>query len=140
MQEMSIFSNTFFGLFHCFFLLASARRNPYPCLTPASLLPSPLPHPCLWAPPTHIHTPFGALSAFLFQDPLKMRKALKGRILSSLNRSHFVLLLRVACWCGEFYRSLFFLPFSLSRQSPPRHCGGLTWFSPTSGLLWGPAR
>lgn len=128
MQEMSVFSNTFLASPNCCSLLASARRNPYPCLISASPLPSPL----SLAPPTHTHLHFGPPSALLFQEPLKRRKTLKGGTLSSLDRTVCLLLLRAACRCGEFYGFLFFcLP--LSHVHRPLATGA----SSTSHALWG---
>lgn len=124
-QEMSIFSNM---------ILASSIVSSFGFCQEKS---SPLP----WALPIHIRLHFGASLCPSPQEPLNMRRALKGRILSSLDRSgvpfFFFFLLRVACRCGKFC-SFPVRPSSFSSQCPPG-CGvGFTCFSSTSCALWGP--
>lgn len=106
-RNVNIFQYFFWPL-QLFLILASARRNPYPCLIPA-LAPCPGPRQ---------HTPTQHSGAFCpcLPGTSEKEKALKGRILSSLDRAVFSLLLRVAGRCGEFCRFLF-SPSSFSFKS-----------------------
>lgn len=96
----------FFGLFNCFFFWLLQGE----ILIPASSL-------LFVLGPTNTH-PHALQAAFCSSFPGTGEKetALKGRILSSLGRAVFSLLLRVACRCSEFCRFLF-SPSSFSFKS-----------------------
>ena len=81
-QEMSIFFQHFFLVVSSIVsFLASARKNPHPCLGP-------------WPQHRHTHLPFGAsLDLSFFQEPLNMRKGLKGGILPSPRRGIYLFIL-----------------------------------------------
>lgn len=138
-QEMSLIFNTFFFLPLQLFLLWFLQGK---ILIPALVL----------GPNTDTPTcPLGPLLTFLFQEPLNVRKVLKGGILPS-PRYLFVYfsVCLVACSSRGFASSLFLFSSFVSvspHPPPPGSCGQFTCFSSTSCIYsaallplapWGP--
>lgn len=126
------FSNTFWPL-QLFLLLASSRKNPYPCLIPASPLPL--------APPTHTHMHFGTLWPSLPETTENEKSSERENLVFPGQESFGVffppLYSGLLVGVESFVESLFLPPFPLSSRSHPSRFGGFTCFSSTSRALWG---
>lgn len=121
-QEMLIFSNTILAS-----SVVSARKNPYPCLTPA-----------LGPTNTHLYAPL--CPSLPGTTEIEKSTERKNPVFPGQEWFFFFF-----CFClgllvsmESFVNSLVRFPLSLSSQSPPGRCVGFTCFSSTSCALWGP--
>lgn len=141
-RNVDIFSTLFFFFFFLASLivsfLASARKNPHPCLGP-------------WPQHQHTHLPFGASLDLSFPRNTEQEKSPERRNPAFPERRFLFIYFSdclAACSCRGFASSLFlFSSFSFMSVSPPGSCGQFTWFSSTSCICsaallplppWGP--